>query len=292
MPKLGDTRLQELKSIDLEHYFGEQAATLAPATLEQHYTLIHSALEQALRGGLVVRNVAKLVSGKPHASHGHAEEIEQHCWTSEEATAFLDAAKAAGDQPAAFYALALETGMRKSELGGLKWTDVDLGKGCVRIQRQIVTVCPEVTFGPVKNKKPRTVTIAIETAALLRRHKAHQAELKLQSGGRYHDHGLVFAKEWVDLQRGRDTLGDPLGLNSIGQREFAQLIKAAKVRTIKFHGMRHTCATLALQAGVSAKVVQERLGHKKIMTTLDIYAHVLPAMDQDAADRIGAAIHG
>jgi integrase len=82
-----------------------------------------------------------------------------------------------------------------------------------------------------------------------------------------------------------------VGLHNIGQQEFARLIKAAGVRTIKFHGMRHTCATLALQADVNAKVVQERLGHKKIATTLDMYAQVLPAMDQDAGDGIGAAIH-
>ena len=239
----------------------------------------------------MVRNVAKLVNGKPHAPESHAEEVEQHCWTAHEAKAFLDAAKAAGDQPAAFYSLALETGMRKSELGGLKWTDLDLAKGTVKIQRQIVTLHP-LTFGPVKNKQPRTLRITAETGAQLRRHKAHQSELKLQSGGRYHDHGLVFAKEWGDVQRKRDTLGDPLGLNNIGQREFARLIKAANVRPIKFHGMRHTNATLALEDGTSPKVVQARLGHQKITTTLDIYAHVLPAMDQAAADAVGGLIHG
>jgi integrase len=255
--------------------------------------ILSGAMKAAVRAGLVVRNVAVLVNGKPKAPQGHGEEVERHCWSADEAMAFLDAAKAAGDQPAALYALALETGMRKSELGGLKWTDVDLGKGLVRIQRQIVVRSGEpFTFGPVKNKKPRAVHVTSALVALLRRHKAHQAELKLQSGGRYHDHGLVFAKEWIDEQRKRDTLGDPLSLNNIGQREFARLIKAADVRPIKFHGMRHTSATLALQAGQSPKVVQERLGHQKITTTLDIYAHVLPAHDQAAADAIGGLIHG
>ena len=192
--------------------------------------------------------------------------------------------------------------MRKSELGGLKWTDIDLPRGTVSLQRQIVRLSKRAraalattdtwVFRPLKGKKPHALQITAATIALLRRHKAHQAELKLQSGGSYHDHGLVFAKEWGDGRRKRETLGDPLGLNNIGQREFARLIKAADVRTIKFHGMRHTNATLMLQEGTNPKVVQQRLGHKKITTTLDIYAHVLPAMDQEAADTLGGLLHG
>jgi integrase len=108
----------------------------------------------------------------------------------------------------------------------------------------------------------------------------------------YQDHGLVFAKEWAELQRRKDTLGDPLQMNNLGQREYARLLKAAGVRRIKFHGLRHTCATLLLQANVPAKVVQERLGHKKIEITLNVYAHVLPSMQQDAAVKLGALLHG
>lgn len=302
VPKLGSLRLQGVKSIDLEQYYAEHRPALSEATLEQHHMIISGALKAAVREGLLSLNVATLVNGKPKAQRDHAEEVGHHCWNGAEARAFLDAAKAAGDQAAAFYALALETGIRKSELGGLKWTDVDLAKGQMTIQRQLVTLSRHNraalgvkvgwTFGLPKGKKPRTVRLNADTIALLRRHKVHQAELKLQSGGRYHDHGLLFAKEWVDVRKTRDTLGDPLGLNNIGQREFARLIKAAGVRTIKFHGMRHTAATLALQEGNTAKVVQERLGHKKITTTLDIYAHVLPAMDQEAADSVGSVIHG
>jgi integrase len=290
-PKLGAIRLQQLKSIDLEAYYAQQRPALSESTLQQHHMIISGALKAAAREGLVARNVATLVNAKPKPADGHADEVEQHCWTAEDARAFLDAAKNTGDQQAAFYALALETGMRKSELGGLKWTDIDLATAVVRIQRQIVTLKPP-TYGLPKGKKPRTVRETAETVALLRRHKTHQAELKLNAAAHYHDHGLVFAKEWPHVNGKHDTLGDALSLNNIGQREFARLTKMAGVRPIKFHGLRHTSATLALEGGVSAKVVQERLGHKKIMTTLDIYAHRLPAMDQAAADSIGAVIHG
>ena len=109
---------------------------------------------------------------------------------------------------------------------------------------------------------------------------------------RYHDHGLVFAKEWSDVRKRDDVLGQPLQMNNLGQREYAKLIKAAGVRTIKFHGLRHTCATLLLQAGQPVHVVSERLGHSKVSMTMEVYAHVLPDMQQDAATKLGALLHG
>jgi integrase len=118
---------------------------------------------------------------------------------------------------------------------------------------------------------------------LLRKHKAHQAELKLVNRAYYHDHGLVFAEEWEHLQRHGDTLGHPLQMNSIGQHEYLRLIKTA--------GLRHTYATLLLRAGVPVKVVQERLGHKRIEITLNIYARALPSTQQDAAAKLAALLH-
>ena len=79
-------------------------------------------------------------------------------------------------------------------------------------------------------------------------------------------------------------------MNNIGQREFAEIIEDAEVRKIKFHGLRHTCATLLLRAGVPVKVVQERLGHKKVEITMNIYQHVLPDMQEDAAAKLGAIL--
>ena len=116
--------------------------------------------------------------------------------------------------------------------------------------------------------------------------------MKLENRPMYHDHDLVFAKEWSDLGRKHDVLGEPLQINNLGQREYRRLIKTAEVRPIKFHGMRHTCATLLFQAGVPVKVIQERLGHKRVEITLGIYAHVLPSMQQDAAARLSALIQG
>ena len=226
------------------------------------------AVKAAMRAELVTRNVATLVSNKPHAPEGH-DDVLANVWEAHEARQFLMTAKAAGPQQAAFYSLALDTGMRKAELCGSKWSDLG-ATGRLTVRRQLV--------------KPGSLN-------LLREHRRLQAELKLRNRQHYHDHGLIFAKEWGDRTRRYDTLGDPLQMNNLGQREYAKLITASGVRRIKFHGMRHTCATLLLQAGVPAHVVQKRLGHKRIEMTLSTYAHALPSMQQDAADRLAEILH-
>jgi integrase len=106
------------------------------------------------------------------------------------------------------------------------------------------------------------------------------------------DLGLVFAKEWGDVRKQGDCLGHPLQANNMGQREYLALIKTAGVRRIKMHGLRHTMATLLLQAGQPVHVVSERLGHTQVTMTLQVYAHVLPDMQHDAAAKLGALLHG
>ncbi len=287
-PALGGIRLQQLKPTDLKRYYNESSRS--PTTLEQHHTLLHSALKAAQLQGLVQRNVASLVVGKPHRPEGR-EDVLHHCWEAAEARRFIAAAKERGPQSAAFYTLALDTGARKGELCGLKWTDIDLDAGTVVMVRQLIKPGPSPLFGPLKNGESRTISVAPETVALLRKRKAHQAALTLANRAHYHDHGLVFAKEWEHLQRHGDTLGHPLQMNNLGQHEYRRLVKQARVRPIKFHGLRHTCATLLLQAGVPPQVVQARLGHKRIEITMGIYAHALPSMQQDATTKLAAILH-
>ncbi len=284
---LSGIRLQALKAADLKRYY--DGLPIGAATKAIHHAILHSALKAATQEGLVYRNVATLVVGKPRAAARH-EDVRSHCWEAPEARKFLKAAREAGPQPAVFYTLALETGMRKAELCGLKWADVDLDRGKVQVGRQLIVPGSKPVFGPPKNGQPRTIDIGPETVKLLKAHKSHQAELKLANRTRYHDHQLVFAKEWSDLGKKHDVLGHPLQLNNLGQREYAKLIKVAGVRPIKFHGLRHTCATLLFAASVPVKVIQERLGHKRVEITLNTYAHALPSMQQDAAARLGALL--
>jgi integrase len=288
-PVVGAIRLQDLKAADLKRYYTDQQ--LSSSTLAQHHAIVSGALKAAMLEGLVTRNVATLVIGKPAIRRDH-DRLRQNCWEAHEAHAFLVAAKAAGAQPAALYAFALDSGARKGELCGLQWNDLDLDKGSVTLVRQLVKPGRVPVFGPIKNEMPRTVDLGAETIELLKAHKRSQAEIKMRNRKAYHDLGLGFAKEWGDLHGREDSLGLPLQSNNLGQREFARVLKAANVRRITLHGLRHTSATLLLNAGVPAHVVQQRLGHKRVEITLGTYAHVLPSMQQDAARRLGALLHG
>jgi integrase len=289
-PALGDVRLQGLRVLDVEKFLADKSPTLAPATLEKVFTVLSSALKAAVRSGLVVRNVASAVANKPRAPEGHTEAVS-NCWSAEDAATFLSVARNAGPQPAAFLALALDSGMRKSELAGLQWSDVDLAQGRVLVQRQLLKGGAEPKFIVPKGKRARPIDIAPETVDLLKAHKVKQAALKMRHRREYHDHGLVFAKPWNEIGRSLSTLGQPLQINNLGERELAPLIASAEVPPISLHGLRHTCATLLLAAGVPSRVVQERLGHKKIETTLAVYAHVLPGQQRDAARRLGSLLY-
>lgn len=294
-PKLGDIPLQKLQATHLQRYYNE-ATTLAgkplsAATKEKHHIIIHSALEAAVKLGLVARNVAKLVPSKP-TKPDTPEDVLQNCWTAEEARRFLASLQDESLQVQAFYTLALETGMRKGELAGLKWTDIDFEAGTVTVARTLLKPGREPVFGPPKNGLPRTIALSKATLRLLKRHRAQQNERKLANREQYRDHGLVFAKDWEDMKRETDCLGDPLQINNIAERQFDRLQEKAGVRRIKFHGLRHTCATLALMAGWQPHEVQRLLGHKRVEITLQIYGHVLPDRKLQMAESMSRLLRG
>jgi integrase len=289
VPALGGTRVQALKPIDVEAYYAELVAKkLSAATIESHASILNNALKAAVRNNLVTRNVVSLAVGKPRRTAG--QDVLDHTWTAGEARTFLDTAMADGPQMAAIFALALDSGARRGELGALRWTDLDLTTRMMTIRRNLLKHRPTPVFGNTKTKKIRQVELSPETVAVLITHKQQQAELKLRNRTAYVDHGLVFAKEHRCTPT--DALGLPLDWGTLGQREFPRLAKAAGVKRIKFHGLRHTSATLLLAAGVPAHVVQRRLGHSKVTMTLDIYAHVLPDQSADAVARLARLLHG
>jgi integrase len=183
----------------------------------------------------------------------------------------------------AAYVLAATTGLRRGELLGLRWRDLDLGAGRLSVTQTLVSVNYAVSFSTPKTAAGRrSVALDPATVAALRAHRVAVLEERLSLGlGAPTEDALAFTA--ID--------GTPLHPGQFSDR-FDRLVKAAGVPRIRFHDLRHTHATLALRAGVHPKVVSERLGHSTISVTLDTYSHAIPAMQEEAAAKVAALVFG
>ncbi len=172
--------------------------------------------------------------------------------------------------------------MRRRELLGLRWKDVDLDGARLSVRQQLVRAAEQVTFGPPKTKAGRrSISLDPGTVAVLRAHQKAQQRERWNFGEAYEDHDLVFC-------RPDGHSHDP----DVITHQFERAVYAAGVKRIRFHDLRHTHASLLLQANVHPKVVQVRLGHSSIMVTLDRYSHVIPNMQDEAAAKFGAVVDG
>jgi integrase len=169
--------------------------------------------------------------------------------------------------------------MRRGEVLGLRWRDVDFDRGTVTIQQTLGVVHGRriMNENPKNRSSNRTIPVAPEVMDALRSHKLRQNEQRLESA-EWEDNGLVFST----------YQGRPIGPRHL-QRDFERWVKVAGVPRIRIHDQRHTHASIGLQEGASLKAMSERLGHAKTSTTLDIYAHVTAQQHQDVSDKIGAA---
>jgi integrase len=198
-----------------------------------------------------------------------------------EARTFLKAAKESGDRFEALYVLAITTGLRRGELLGLSWDDADLEQGTLRVGRALVRERGRHTLGETKTRRGRRqVNLTPRTVAVLKDHRARQLEQRAERAGMYADHGLIFSSE----------IGTPLNPENLVKRSFKPLLKRAGLPEIRFHDLRHTCATLLMGRGVHPKLVQELLGHATIAMTLDTYSHYLPSMGNQASGAMGEAL--
>ncbi len=275
-PVLGRLKLGNLSAMHLQRLYRERLdSSLSGSTVQKVHHVLHKALSQAVRWGLIPRNPADAVKA-PRASSKEMRPL-----SASEARRLLEAAR--DDRLEALYVLAVHTGMRRGELLGLKWEDVDLEGSTVRVCRTLTRVenGRRLALGEPKTKKSRrTVRLTPRAVEVLRRHRARQAQKKLKVGGVYQDQGLVFAGE----------TGSLINPSNLRQRSFAPLLKRAGLPRITFHDLRHTCASLLFQRNVHPKFVQELLGHASVAITLDTYSHMLPGMGGEAADAIGEAL--
>jgi len=187
-----------------------------------------------------------------------------------------------GDRLSALFFVAVTTGMRRGEVVGLRWRDVDLDRGRATILQTYVRTGAGWEFSEPKTKASRrTVALDAHTLDALREHRVRQVLERTLMGDAYEENDLIFARED----------GAPIEPRYVSER-FDLLLKEAKLAHIRFHDLRHTHATLAFQAGVHPKVVQERLGHSDISITLQTYSHVLPGMQEEAAEQVAALVFG
>jgi len=173
------------------------------------------------------------------------------------------------DTVAPLYVLAVTTGMRQGELLALKWQDVHLENATISIRRTITKSGGRLLLGEPKTKKSRR-TISLTEAAVraLHKHLARQMQEITRMGDLYRNEGLVFTTE----------VGTLINPTNLRKRSFASLLHRARLPLVRFHDLRHTCATLLLTRNVHPKYVQELLGHSNIAITLDTYSHVIPGM--------------
>ena len=221
-----------------------------------------------MRKGSVVRNVAE-AADPPKLSSAKRKDIK--AWTADELRKFLDSIRDDRLYPA--FHLSSHTGMRRGEILGLRWSDLDLGAALVSVRQALISVAYEMQISDVKTGYGRRVIDLDEgTVAVLRRWRKAQTEERVASGGSWADTGLVFGRPdggWLHPDLFSQT--------------FDRAVARSGLPEITLHDLRHTHATLLLKAGVPVKVVSERLGHSNPGFTMSVYQHVIPGMQAEAA---------
>ncbi|QMU70141.1 site-specific integrase [Streptacidiphilus sp. P02-A3a] len=246
---------------------------LSPLTLAYLHSVLKSALEHAVREEEIPRNVARNVrTGTPRPRRFNP-------LTADEARQFLSAVQ--GHRLAALFELALRTGLRKGELLGLHWEDLDLDSGTASIRRTLQRTASSGLAGlPTKTiSSERRIALPASCVTSLRAHRARQAGERERAGSEWHGSGYVFTR----------TDGHPIEPATL-TRHFNALLREAHLRPIRFHDLRHSTATLLLEQGVELVVIKELLGHAHIGVTATVYAHVRLRLQRQAIDLLGHAL--
>src|SRR5918999_6091940 len=273
-PALGRVKLKALTPAHVRGLYREKLEAGSSArTVRYIHATLHKALKQAIADGLIPRNATEAV--KP--PQVRKEEIRP--LTAEQVKILFEAVR--DDRLESLYILAVHTGLRQGELLGLKWGDVDLEAGTLQVRRTLTTAKGgPVLRAPKTKASRRTVKLSPTALKALRSHLERQLREIDQAGDLWRENGLIFASE----------SGEPLDRRYITTHRFKPLLKRAELPHIRFHDLRHTCATLLLTKNVNPKVVSEMLGHATIAITLDTYSHVLPTMQESAAKAMEDAL--
>lgn len=278
VPIIGRHQVQKLTAQDVQSlYVKKQKEGLSPTTINTIHNVLHKALEMARKWGLVSRNVCELVTPPPRKEH------EITPLTVEQVYKLIAVAR--NHRVEALIKLALATGMRRGELLGLKWEDIDLEQGLLQVRHTMTRVPRKfrqpgqkafVESSPKTKRSRRSIIIIPMAIEALKRHYEYQQVSKAKAGDAWVESGLIFCT----------SLGTPCNPTRHVLEPFKALLKEAGLPDVRFHDLRHSAATLLLSLGIHPKIVQEILGHSNINITLNVYSHVLPTMQKDAMDKL------
>lgn len=274
VPSLGKMILTQIKPEHIQRYYSDRLSNgrqdgkgLSASSVRHHHMCLHTALQSAMKWGLIPRNPVDVVDPP------RCQRTEMHTLNEDEISTLLEAAKSTPYYPL-FYT-ALFTGMRRSELLALRWCDVDILLCKAWVSRTLHVLSKgQVIIRPTKTAKSRRpVALSPSNALILKEHRENQEALRILSGTTLKEEDFVFSK--ID--------GKPLLPNTV-THNWIKLVRRIGLDGIRLHDARHSHASLMLKQGVHPKIVQERLGHASIQVTLDTYSHVAPGLQEAAAN--------
>lgn len=270
LPELGKRKLVDLHPDIVQTLYDKLLmAGIGVRTVRLSHSVLRRCLNQAVKLGIIQSNPTAATS-PPKAKHKEMKFLDEA-----QAQQLIVAAIVAGDRYTALYQLALTTGMRQGELLGLQWKDINWDRKTIHIRRQLTRIPGgHLSFAQLKTRSSiRTTSLGDSTTSALKQHRKKQLLESEKAGTRWQDHDLIFPT----------STGSPTNPSNLYYRSFKLLLKDAELPSIRFHDLRHTAASLMLNHGVPILIVSKRLGHAQPSITLDVYGHIMPNMQEEAA---------
>lgn len=272
VPAIGGIKLADISPTTIKRFVNElRKKDFADSTIKRIYNIVNASLKAAFIEQIIPRNPASLLESKPKVSHK-----EVQVWDEDQIKHFLKVASNSKTRYFMVFHLALATGMRQGEILGLRWSDVDFDRGIISVRQTLSHDGKKLKTGAKTKTSLRSISIDPKTVQLLQKHRRGILSERLHAGSEYEDNDLVICT----------INGKPCSPRNIS-RIWYELLKKSELPRLTFHDLRHTHASLLLKNNEHPKVVSERLGHSKIQITIDLYSHLFPNMQEEAAHKLG-----
>jgi integrase len=274
-PVIGKLPLRKVTPQHIADLLASRRESHSAASVVHLRTVLRSAFAQAVKWNLIARNPVDAVSS-PRPQRRPMTVLSP-------AQSQILIQETDGTEMGTLYRMALHTGMRQGELLALRWRDVDLSQGLIDVNATLVRTGGQWLRSSTKSKAgTRRVAMAPTLRSALSRHRALQAERLLAMGIRIDDDSLLFTDGW----------GNPLNGAHITERSFKPLLRSLELPAVRFHDLRHAFASMMLSQGVRVDLVSQMLGHASAVTTLSVYAHLMPGDQDEAMRRLEAVLRG